>query len=355
MPSVAHLLLAVAVLPALVAAQSANTEAEQRGVKQSKGAAALFLILYLSATLVQWTHYFRNKHKPRAYMLNLTIGMLCMSLGFLIRITGNYAWQFLLTFLSPCAFYAADYTILKHLARAVGPEVSSACLFMPARAIVWVFLLSDVVTFCAQTAGTVMTIIGGDLLSIGEKIAIAGLILQLISFSLFSILLIVFARRLSRNYPSVWRGKDAGGNFLRCWRTQPVDDVRLMVRILGLTCIGLIIRAIFRTVEQADGFFGYIATTEIFFYLFDATPLWLSMALFVFVWPTRYVAGAEEGAAAKEMGGSSWRQGGVVEMGPFADPQLIGPRKITRAEREREQQRRWEREQQQRGGRQQRY
>ncbi|GAA5842408.1 hypothetical protein JCM11251_004219 [Rhodosporidiobolus azoricus] len=329
MPPLYNVLLALVVLPALVAAQGSNDEAKERGIKQSKGAAGLFFALYLASTLVQWTHYFRNKHKPRAFMLNLTIGMTCMSIGFLIRMTNNYAWQFLFTFLSPCAFYAADYTILKHLGRAMGPDISSSTLFMSPRAIVWTFVLSDVVTFCAQTAGTVMTIVGGDLISIGEKLAIGGLVLQLVSFLLFTTLLAIFARRLSRDHASVWRSGQAGGNFFRPFSREAVDDVRLLIRVLGVTCIGLIIRALFRTVEQADGFFGYIATTEVYFYIFDAAPLWLSMTLFVFVWPTRFIAGAEQGAIGKQAGGVVWARQGQVELGPFADP-VAGRRPIKR-------------------------
>ncbi|GAA5867766.1 hypothetical protein JCM8547_005227 [Rhodosporidiobolus lusitaniae] len=86
------------------------------------------------------------------------------------------------------------------------------------------------------------------------------------------------------------------------------------------------IRSIFRLVEQCNGFFGYIATHEIYFYLLDATPIFLSVVLFVFVWPTRYVAGTT--AARKDMGvsltanaaartssGSSWEGNGRAETG----------------------------------------
>ncbi|GAA6042580.1 hypothetical protein JCM8097_003141 [Rhodosporidiobolus ruineniae] len=310
MPSVSSLIVTVLAAPLLVAAQSANEQAREKGIEVKAGPAAIFFVLYLLATLVQWFHYYRHPYRPRAYMLNLTIGMTCMCIGFLLRIKNNYAWQFLFTFLSPCAFLAADYTILKHLARALGPQISSTCLFLPPRAIVWVFLLSDLVTFCAQTAGTVMTIIGGEMLSVGQKIAIAGLVLQLLSFSLYTVLLFVFARRMSRNYPDSYHPPGAGGTLFKIRSKEPVNDVRLLVRVLGATCIGILIRSVFRLVEQADGFFGFIATHEAFFYLFDATPLWLSMVLFAFVWPTRYIAGAEEATKEAEVGGA-WRGEGA--------------------------------------------
>ncbi|GAA5867762.1 hypothetical protein JCM8547_005226 [Rhodosporidiobolus lusitaniae] len=216
MPRLYTLIALLAALPNIVLAESTNDQASDEGVTLAKFPAVLFLMLYGVTTLLHWINYFRNKHRPRAYMLNLTIGMFCMSIGFIMRAANNYAWQFLFTFLSPCAFFALDYTILKHLARAVGPAVASSALFLPARAIVVVFLLSDLVTFCAQTVGTVFVIIGGDWLSLGEKLAIGGLVLQILSFSLFAIALVVFARRLSRDHPTVWASPTSGGNFWHC-------------------------------------------------------------------------------------------------------------------------------------------
>ena len=46
----------------------------------------------------------------------------------------------------------------------------SPCLFIPARGVVYIFVLSDVVTFPAQTAGTAFVIIGGKWLPLGEKV-----------------------------------------------------------------------------------------------------------------------------------------------------------------------------------------
>ncbi|GJN93654.1 hypothetical protein Rhopal_006711-T1 [Rhodotorula paludigena] len=179
-----------------------------------------------------------------------------MTIGFLIRMSGNYAWQFLFTFLSPCAFLANDYVLLKHIARAVGPDIARRCLFIPARGIVWIFVLSDVVTFCAQTAGTILVIIGGKLGSPGQK--------------------------------------------------QSVDNLRLLIVVLALSCIGIMIRSVFRLIEQADGFFGTIAQNEVWLYLFDAAPLWISMTLFVFVWPPRYINGTDTACTGPSAVAGGW-------------------------------------------------
>ncbi|GAA5991911.1 hypothetical protein JCM11641_003019 [Rhodosporidiobolus odoratus] len=326
-----NLALLLTTFPILAAAESAEGQAHDKVIKLSQAPAVIFFALYLAMTVVHW--------------LRMTIGM---ALG----MDDNYAWQLL-----PGAFLAFDYVVLKHLARACGPAIATQCLFLPARGIVWIFLLSDLVTFCAQTVGT----------SLGEKLAIAGLVLQLLSFGLYTALLYVSSRRLSRHYPELYRPPEAGGNSFRLWSVQPVNDASLLVREPGVTCIAILIRSIFRLVEQADGyvfhlkpvlmqcgpqwwslthvrllvnlahcpifcsprpyrpkFFGFVATHEVCFYVFDATPLWPAMSLFAVVWPARYIAGIESKIPDS---GRSW-QTGKVEMGPLQDPAWSGSGRV---------------------------
>ncbi|TNY18209.1 RTA1 like protein-domain-containing protein [Rhodotorula diobovata] len=294
-------LLLLVALPCLVAAQSGNDDARAKGIEVRAGPAAVFLVLYLVSTLIMWFLWFRNGRQ--GYMLNLLVGMLCMTIGLLLRVKDNYAWQFLFTFLSPCAFLANDYVVLKRLSRALGTDISSSCLFISPRGIVWIFILSDVITFCAQTVGTVFVIVGGKWSSLGQNIAIAGLALQLVSFALFTRLLSTLAKRLRSRFPHVYYHNS--GRRLRPWSKGPVTDVRTLLLVLGLTCIGILIRSVFRLIEQADGFFGYIATHEAFLYAFDTAPLWLSLSFFCLVWPPRYIggcAGAQESVLLRERG-----------------------------------------------------
>lgn len=57
-------------------------------------------------------------------------------------------------------------------------------------------------------------------------------------------------------------------------------------------------------------FFGYLATHEIYFYILDALPLWLSMSLYALLWPPRVVEACREGERF-EMGGKreNWTRG----------------------------------------------
>lgn len=165
----------------------------KNGIPTAKAPALIALIFFLVATLIHWlrqsprllaschaahlTHrsaladFFRHQGRNR-YMLSLTIGMTCMLLGFIIRAASGFsAWQFLLTFLSPVAFLAQNYVLLGRLAEALGADVSDACLVFPRRGLVWTFLLSDIVTFACQTAGTVFVILGGKWNQLGTYVS----------------------------------------------------------------------------------------------------------------------------------------------------------------------------------------
>jgi hypothetical protein len=85
--------------------------------------------------------------------------------------------------------------------------------------------------------------------------------------------------------------------------------------LMCMTCIGILIRSVFRIAEFAGGYVeansnsyhlgwtmsvlsnalhryrGTIATHEGYFYAFDTLPLWVAMTLYCIVWPTRAFIG----------------------------------------------------------------
>lgn len=94
-------------------------------------------------------------------------------------------------------------------------------------------------------------------------------------------------------------------------------DWRPLVWIVLLSCVGVITRSVFRIVEYSEGaslsspflpprdvlkltltswagYYGELATSEGYFYLLDALPLWLAMTLYVFFYPPRFIEGARE-------------------------------------------------------------
>lgn len=59
-----------------------------------------------------------------------------------------------------------------------------------------------------------------------------------------------------------------------------------------ISCAGILVRSAFRIAEFSQGYRGYLATHEAYFYLLDALPLLFSTAVFtVCVWPERCLRG----------------------------------------------------------------
>ncbi|GAA5879361.1 hypothetical protein JCM3774_003803 [Rhodotorula dairenensis] len=235
-------------------------------------------------------------------MLTLTISMVCMTLGFLFRLIyrsnytslGLYIVQYMFVLLSPCAFLAMDYMLLARLALAMGDEAVH-CLLLPATKIAKFFIWSDVVTFALQAAGGGLSTSKTESSQrIGPKITLAGLAIQLASFIFFTVTLLVFGFRLLRR--DAYRSPPRPFTFVgyKFWSNALEYDWRPAFFVLALTCIGILIRSVFRLIEFSQGYYGYLAVHEGYFYGLDALPLWLAMTLYCFFWPVRFIDGARE-------------------------------------------------------------
>ncbi|KAJ7248819.1 RTA1 like protein-domain-containing protein [Mycena rebaudengoi] len=230
------------------------------GFVPSKSLSTVALVMYGASALINWIQFFVIGRK--SFMLTLIIGMTTMTAGFV-----------------PCAFLATDYILLARLAATFGEQVTKRCLLVRQTRIVKFFVWSDVVTFLPQAAG--------GAISIGKngKTADLGNTLALVSFCFFTVVLIVFGRRLSQDFPDIWAPQKP-----RPWSffsPAPIDNWRVLFYAICGTCVGITIRSIFRIAEYVGGHDGYIRGHESLFYLFDALPLWICMGLFIFVWPVR--------------------------------------------------------------------
>ncbi|KAJ7289714.1 RTA1 like protein-domain-containing protein [Mycena rebaudengoi] len=266
------------------------------GFVPSKSLSTVALFMYGASALINWIQFFLIGRKP--FMLTLTIGMTTMTAGFVVRLIdaetlddkGIYIIMQLLILLSPCAFLATDYVLLARLAATFDEQVTKRCLLVRQTRIVKFFVWSDVITFLLQAAGGSLTIgKNKKMADLGNTLAIIGLVLQLLSFCFFIVVLVIFGWRLSRNFPNIWAPQKP-----RPWSifsAAPIDDWRVLFYAICATCIGIVIRSIFRIAEYVGGHDGYISTHESLFYLLDALPLWICMGLFIFVWPVRCLNG----------------------------------------------------------------
>ncbi|KAJ7679732.1 RTA1 like protein-domain-containing protein [Mycena rosella] len=291
-----HLTRSLILFSVLTSALAAQRTGPVGGFIPTKTPAIVALALYVLSGIVLWINFFRLGRRP--FMLTLTLGMTAMAAGFLLRIVfsnspdslGLYIIMDMFILLSPCAFLATDYMILARLASTFDKEVVESCLLIRPSRIVRFFVWSDGITFFLQASGGGLTATKNvSTANLGNKITMIGLGVQLASFLLFTVLILVFGWRVQTRYPAAWRPQSGEKRFTVLGR-HPVGDWRILFWTMCLTCIGILIRSVFRIAEFAGGYNGFIAVHEGYFYCFDSLPLWIAMSLYCFAWPTRFMS-----------------------------------------------------------------
>jgi hypothetical protein len=144
--------------------------------------------------------------------------------------------------LSPCAFIAGNYILLGRLSRHL--NTGSLLAVSPTR-ITRIFVASDITTFLIQaTGGSISTANDINTAITGSHIFLAGLVLQLASYTFFTCVYLVWLTKVYKN-KEVWEISKTfaadgtpleGGNY-RWWR-----DWRALAGALILSCIGILVR-----------------------------------------------------------------------------------------------------------------
>lgn len=154
---------------------------------------------------------------------------------------------------------------------------------------------------------------GGDAkkLKIGENIVVGGLCLQILSFGLFTIVAIIFHRRILANPTHVTMRTAPVGGEKRTWNekllgstkrsqsSSPINgssydqmpggasaghhvDWQKHLYALYVASMLILVRSVFRVIEYVMGNNGYLLKKELFLYIFDAllmfaTMVWLNI------------------------------------------------------------------------------
>ncbi|KAK3828051.1 MAG: RTA1 like protein-domain-containing protein [Benniella sp.] len=245
--------------------------------------------------------YHIHKHKDR-WALCLPIGAIASALGYFLKLALDpdnfslmlYVLQNALIVISPCAFLAFNYMLYGRFITAIDPifdihspkqnakMTKSRFSFIPPRIVGRTFVWSDVITFLVQMAAGGMQAAGSkggpSLSKLGYNLFLAGVTIQGISYCLFTVLLTVALKRLiddRRTNPvlrgNTWMGLDR--------------NTTLIVAGLYISSLFIIIRSIYRIVEFAEGYDGYLIGQEVYLFVLDAAPLAIAIGVFAFIWP----------------------------------------------------------------------
>lgn len=139
-----------------------------------------------------------------------------------------------------------------------------------------IFVTSDIITFLIQAAGGGLQTSDGPQRKVGDKIFLAGVAAQGASYLLFATVTLVAHFRLIRQDPQ---------RFSPLNISLSGNPTVLLFDLLYVSSIGIIVRSIYRIVENAMGYDGYLYTHEVFTFTLDALPLIIATGVWAIFWP----------------------------------------------------------------------
>lgn len=270
-----------------VACAAGDSSSEQKhSILQYTPSNALTSIAVVLILIVALIHSWFLKKWGGRFMLTLVIGEYCFALGFIIRFLlhshpdslGIYIIEDMFILLSPCAFLAGNYVLLSHLARHL--DSGDLLIVRPSR-LATIFVTSDITTFFIQAGGGGLSASQNiNTANMGMHIALAGLALQLVSYSFFTLVFLVFLFRIRTQCHEVWT-RDSHGPRMHDWR--------ILAFALFISCLGILVRSAYRVDEMSEGYTGHLSTTEYLFYCLDTLPLFIAISVYVPFWPGKYI------------------------------------------------------------------
>lgn len=222
-----------------------------------------------------------------------------------------YIVQTLFLLVAPALFAASIYMTLGRIIHLVDGERHS---LVRAKWLTKIFVAGDVLSFCTQGAGAGLMSGGtADKLKTGENIVVGGLCLQILSFGLFTIVAIIFHRRILKSPTHVtlrtqhtlqkrtWKEKLLGSskhskttspdgtnyepNYASGASAGEAVDWQKHLYALYVASMLILVRSLFRVIEYVMGNNGYLLKKEVFLYIFDAVLMFLCMVWLNIVHP----------------------------------------------------------------------
>ena len=175
-----------------------------------------------------------------------------------------YIAQSLFIILPPSLYAATIYMIYGRIT--VFVNAPNASIIRPTR-VTKIFVTGDVVAFFMQAGGGGM-MVQSSMANIGQKVMLFGLFVQLVFFGFFLLVALIFYKRMH----------SSPARF-----TIPTYSKRTwvqMIKLLFAAAVIIILRCVFRIIEFSQGHSGYLASHEIYLYIFDALPMFLVQAMF---------------------------------------------------------------------------
>ncbi|KAH9212355.1 RTA1 like protein-domain-containing protein [Leptodontidium sp. 2 PMI_412] len=237
-------------------------------------------VLYAIPMFIQfWQSVFKYKSY---YFIVVFLGALLEVGGYAVRTASIkdessiplYAVSSSFIVVAPLFVGAGDYLLISRLCLRVLPSHHTHIFKIPVAKLTRIFVICDIVTLLVQVNGSGIAASNnweGNTVKIGENVMVAGLAMQLATFSFFFLILAKFHLLTRRGV-----NEEAG----RGWRG-------ILVAVYFSSGM-IIIRCIFRLAEFSRGIFGYPFTHEWMFYALEAVPMLPAIAVFCVWHPGKY-------------------------------------------------------------------
>ncbi|KAH6673640.1 putative RTA1 domain protein [Halenospora varia] len=245
------------------------------GYRPSFYAGLIFVAIFgtsLGAHIVQ-----AKSRRPR-WTIVFVVGALSEVLGWSARLWSSkcpyeshaFLMQHCTLILAPTFFAAGLYLILGGLIKQEGCESSP----LPHRLYLWVFATSDFISILIQAVGGGLEGSAANAEPPGDptpgRIAlIVGIIFQLVSSTVFAILLGLFCFRVRSKLLS--------------------RKTKFLLSATTLSTLMIYMRLIYRTVELILGWTGYLAKHEPYFFVLEGTTMVICGGIFNFIHPHKYL------------------------------------------------------------------
>jgi hypothetical protein len=175
---------------------------------------------------------------------------------------------------APPLVAATVYMVLGRIIRSFGAEHLSS---MRVKWLTFVFVMNDVLCFCTQLGGAGVQVTGDEqVMKIGKKVVLAGLIFSLIVFAFFILVAASFHRRLKQRPTPLLN-------------IHPDLPWQRYMWAIYVSCFALMLRNLVRTIQFGAGQKTDVNTKEVYIYVFDAFLMFFAMLVLIIYHPGRLI------------------------------------------------------------------
>ncbi|KAI1626928.1 RTA1 like protein-domain-containing protein [Exophiala viscosa] len=250
----------------------------------SFAAAIIFCVLFGLAFVINVYQLFRHR---AWFWWVMNFAVLMELVGYIARarsikeLDGKsiFIVQTVMILVAPAVMAASCYTAFGRVTLWVVPQEYQTVkhLWVPPRRITPVFVGCDVFSFFIQVVGGSMVAAANSIskANTGKNVVLVGLALQLVTFGFF----VFAAGRL--NYKLKTELRNASLPRDRNWE--------MFLNVINIANLLILVRTLLRLVEFAMGTSNYLTNHEWFFYVFDATLMFLVAAIFLVFHPGYYL------------------------------------------------------------------